>query len=380
VPWLRKDLAKNIALSVISTLVMLFLLEMVLRVTAAVPSRSLEYVTASRWDDQPGPLVPHQSLTDSFKRHLPFTVSTNNLGLRGEDAPAGKPEGTTRVLCLGDSYTFGAYVNDAETWPAQLQTVLRERAAIPRLDVINGGISGFTIVDEMAFLREHGLDLEPDVVVLAFVLNDLADLTRKVSSREMLRIAAEEQENSFVAPLKRQLRQTAIYNMLFIARAWFAKSRGTDPTIQEVDIRHLLKPEYDARTLALFDAYRQHLQEMKALLDERHIGLVLMIYPYWEQIAMHEGDQAQQRLVAMARDLQIPVLDLLPAYRQYDPTGRKFSHMPEDHHPSWRGYRRAARELAPIIEAMLGRPSSPAPQPTPASPAAGSASSVPSPS
>ncbi len=369
---MSREIAKNIALSLISTLVMLFLLEMVLRVTAVVPARSLEYVKASQWAEIPGPLAPNQSYTDSFKRRLPFTVTTNNLGLRGEDTTLAKPAGTVRVLCLGDSYTFGAFVNDAETWPAQLQATLRERNPDRPIEVINGGISGFTIVDELAFLREHGLALEPDAVVVAFVLNDLADLTRRVSSREMLRRSAEEQESSSLAPVKRLLRRTAIYNMLFIARAWLAKERGADPTVQEVDIRHLLAPTYDDQTLELFDRYRGHLLEMKTLLDGPAIGLVFMIYPFWEQIARKEGDHAQQRLARMAAEMGIPVLDLLPAYRKNDPTGRKYFHMPEDHHPSWRGYRTAARQLAPIIEASLSWREQPALQPPPAAPAAGS--------
>ena len=36
--------------------------------------------------------------------------------------------GAARVLCLGDSYTFGAYVDDTETWPAQLEEILKERS------------------------------------------------------------------------------------------------------------------------------------------------------------------------------------------------------------------------------------------------------------
>ncbi|HZI92816.1 MAG TPA: SGNH/GDSL hydrolase family protein [Patescibacteria group bacterium] len=350
----RVDLLKNIALSLVSTLVLLFLIEMVLRVTEVVPVRTLEYATPALWNVNPGPLFPGQSFTDRFKRSLPFRVTVDNLGFRGvKNIQFQKAPGTLRVLCLGDSYTFGAYVDDGETWPAQLETILREDRPERPVEVINAGISGFTILDELQFFKEHGESLKPDVVVVGFVLNDLADLTRRVSSREMLKIASVEGSRPPLGPVKARLRQTAIYNAMFMMKAWLRKTTGNDPTIQEVDIRHLLKPVYDQETLDLFDRYRGHLAELKSILDRDGTPLVLMIFPYWEQVSRNATDQAQQRLIAMAKELNIPTLDLLPSYRQYDPRGRKFFHMPWDHHPSARGYRRAARELAATVEPLL---------------------------
>ena len=350
---LKSELFKNIALAVVSTGLLLFLIEMVLRVTEVVPARTLEYADPTLWRTNVGPLKPGQTFTDRFKRELPYQVTVNHLGLRGRDMSPTKTPGVVRVLCLGDSYTFGAYVYDSETWPAQLEEVLKERDAGREFEVVNAGISGFTIVDELDFLKEHGLDLQPDVVVLAFVLNDLADLTRRVSSREMLKRASEEAAASALGPVKARLRQTAIYNGLFMLKAYFRRMSGSDPTIQEVDIRHLLQKEYDARTLELFEQYRRHLVAMKTLLDQRKIPLVLMIFPYWEQVSQGASDEAQRRLVAIASESGVTPLDLLPSYRRHDPRGRKFFHMPWDHHPSARGYRRAARDLANLLSPLL---------------------------
>jgi len=326
---------------------------MVLRVTEVVPVHTLEYVSPEQWKSTPGPLLPGQQFTDRFKMGLPYRVSVNDLGFRGPETPLVKPAGTYRVLCLGDSYTFGAYVNDEQTWPSQLETRLREEVDSRPIDVINAGISGFTIVDELAFLQEHGLDLEPDAVIVAFVLNDLADMTRSKSSREVLKLSVEENAQDLLGPLKVHLRQTATYNALFLLKAYLRKTTGADDTIQRLDIRHLIRLPYDQTTLDLFDRYREHLAEMKRILDERSIPLVLMIFPYWEQISRNAPDEAQRRLTAMAEELGITVVDLLPTYRRQDPTGRKFFHMPHDHHPSWRGYRSAVGVLAPIREPMI---------------------------
>jgi len=327
---------------------------MVLRGTEMVPVRTLEYATPEMWSRIPGPLLPGQSFTDRYKRSLPFKVSVNNLGFRGAaNIPRSKPAGSFRVLCLGDSYTFGAYVDDSETWPAQLEVALREANPDRQVDVINGGVSGFTIVDELAIVKEQGLSVEPDVVVIGFVLNDLADLTRRVSSREMLRISASESAAYPLGPFKTMLRQTAIYNAMFLMKAWVRKSTGNDPTIQEVGIYHLLKPRFDDSTVRLFEQYKRHLVELKTILDARGIPLVLMIFPYWEQISQGATDEAQRRLEEVSRELHVPTVNLLSSFRRHDAVGRKFFHMPWDHHPSARGYRRAARELATVIEPIL---------------------------
>ena len=54
----------------------------------------------------------------------------NNHGLRDDDFTARKPKGTRRVLCLGDSRTFGYLVDQDEAYPSQLERLLRERYPI----------------------------------------------------------------------------------------------------------------------------------------------------------------------------------------------------------------------------------------------------------
>ena len=41
------------------------------------------------------------------------------------------------------------------------------------IEVINAGIPGYTTYQELEFLKIYGLQMEPDLVVLGFVFNDL---------------------------------------------------------------------------------------------------------------------------------------------------------------------------------------------------------------
>jgi len=95
-------------------------------------------------------------------------VSTNSLGLRGRlEIPLTKSPGTTRVLILGDSFTFGDEVSDDETFPHYLQELN------PDLEVLNFGVHGYGHDQMLLLLKELGLPHDPDVVVLGFVFHDM---------------------------------------------------------------------------------------------------------------------------------------------------------------------------------------------------------------
>lgn len=94
-------------------------------------------------------------------------ISINSLGLRGPEVSLLKEPGRKRILAIGDSYTFGLFVGDGDTYPAQLEKALHEQH--PRLEVLNGGYAaGFESDEHYAWLSRRGLEFNPDVVVHGF--------------------------------------------------------------------------------------------------------------------------------------------------------------------------------------------------------------------
>jgi lysophospholipase L1-like esterase len=93
-------------------------------------------------------------------------VTINALGLRGAEPAMRRP--ACRILCLGDSITFGYGVGDDETYPAALARTLAGRD----VEVLNGGVTGYTSHQSRKLLERVGPALRPDVVTVCIGWND----------------------------------------------------------------------------------------------------------------------------------------------------------------------------------------------------------------
>lgn len=107
----------------------------------------------------------------------------NRCQIRDREAACDpKPAGERRVVCLGDSFTFGWGVPIEKTWVRRVERELRTRD--DRVRTINCGASGTLFVDEhWHSLRARFHAFDPDVVVVTLCLNDLIPSTHQLSHR-----------------------------------------------------------------------------------------------------------------------------------------------------------------------------------------------------
>ena len=95
-------------------------------------------------------------------------LNTNALGFRDtREYTEAKDSGKVRIVLLGDSFTFGETVSDDESYAYRLQQLL------PRAEVMNFGVHGYAHDQMLILLREQGLRLKPDIVMLGFISDDM---------------------------------------------------------------------------------------------------------------------------------------------------------------------------------------------------------------
>jgi len=116
-----------------------------------------------------------------------FTVvSTNAQSFRADYPIGAKPAGTFRIVCLGDSVTFGYRVppvwpdkpNDYnpewQPFPMLLEKELRKANPNRSIEVFPMAVPGYTSHQGLAWLR-HDIDyLQPDMVIASFGWNDVS--------------------------------------------------------------------------------------------------------------------------------------------------------------------------------------------------------------
>ncbi len=101
-------------------------------------------------------------------------------GWRGPYRTAAKPGGRFRIVCVGDSTTYGLSYPCEMSWPSQLEALLNADLAWTRkygvTEVINLGGPGYGTDQEFLALKKHGLLFQPDLVIVHLCVNDFADV------------------------------------------------------------------------------------------------------------------------------------------------------------------------------------------------------------
>lgn len=233
-------------------------------------------------------------------------IVINSLGLRDVEVSQKKPPGTLRVLCLGDSYTFGTGVAAEETYPKQLEALMRRRWPHRRVEVLNFGIPGFNTAQEAVALRERALLFEPDVIVLAFTVANDAEV---VPAPIPVRYAPLNWMKDLFRPLHLyQFVGRHYYRLAYRATAAVPGTGQGDAVARRIA---LYRWEYSDANPGWHET-RAGLREIAALAERQGIRLLVMLWPILEFFDNYPYRFAHEAVTAAVAG-RAEVLDLLPA-------------------------------------------------------------------
>jgi lysophospholipase L1-like esterase len=111
-------------------------------------------------------------LPDDLENNPVWEIALNSRGFRDTEFPAPKHPQSFRILCLGDSWTFGANVGQDMTYPSQLGELLRRNHPDKQFEVLNAGVLGYSSFQGLELLKMIIEGLNPDLVIIGFAMND----------------------------------------------------------------------------------------------------------------------------------------------------------------------------------------------------------------
>jgi hypothetical protein len=270
----------------------------------------------------------------------------NSRGYRDLERAVPKPAGVRRAVCLGDSFTWGTGVLFDDTWPQRIERLLsRERGE--RWEAVNLGEEGLNTVQEAAKLASEGMAYEPDVVVLAYVLNDSEDGSA-AEARRVSDWVAERRESA--AGSRSLLDRSALVRL--VRGRWFATAENR----RRISGFHSMYAEGDPGWVA----GRQGLRAMAGSCKERGVPLVVAIFPLLgnDLDDRYPFTAIHARVAQAAGEAGARVVDLLPWYRGLDWRVLTVDG-PRDEHPNEVALRIASQAIAREVDEVVPRPASP---------------------
>lgn len=317
----RRSWIKNLALLLGSVCFLLLLLNGVyVLVRDGDVGETTTRVTISRRSDLPG--VRHEYIPGVRTTADGVEVAINALGFRDREFPPEKPDGTCRIVALGDSITFGQGVPLADTYPKQLEALLRgSQDDGHAYEVLNAGVQGYNTLQEAAVLRHRILPLQPDLLLLGFTETNDPEIEslRAFSLRDRLREHA---------PV---VLKVPLFNYL----AARVERKLTDEDWYRFT-QEIYAPEGKP-----WRACREALRDIRDLCADHGVELLVVLFPclYHEDVFRSQREQLEGTLEA----LSMPYLETFPLLAEI-PAERL--HVSEtDHHPSAWVHRRFAEAI-----------------------------------
>ena len=244
-------------------------------------------------------------------------VQVNAKGLRGPELDYARRPGAARILYLGDSVTVGYRLpSHADSYPYLTAERLQRRVG-RAIETVNGGVNGYSTWQEVRWLEREGIRYQPDLIVLGFVLNDVAG---EVEARRGWRGPASKQlalsVSSRIDRIANYSALVALARQAALAVRFGRDVRGGAMREELFGVRRLVDDPEGADVREAWAVTRGDLDRLATLCRRRQIRLCLVIFPYTFQVGVARGaDDPQRRLLEFGRQLGIPALDLLPVLR-----------------------------------------------------------------
>jgi lysophospholipase L1-like esterase len=265
------------------------------------------------------PRLPFHHYPNKQGTYYGADVSINSLGFRDREYGAVIPENTKRVILLGDSFTFGWGVSLDALFSKQVEKMLNDSGYA--CEVINMGIGNYNSTMEVELFKWKGKNLNPDLVVLMYFIND----TEPVPPRR--------------SPVSYSIMRSSYFFAFMFDRLVRLRASLAETFEWGAYYRRLYSPD-NADNLAMNTA---SINELVGICRRSDTNLLIVNIPEMHDFENYQFSYATDYIAGLAREGDVPFIDLLPSFSEYVPESLWVS--PEDPHASARAHSIIAREI-----------------------------------
>jgi lysophospholipase L1-like esterase len=253
------------------------------------------------------------SIPAEFKNNPKWEVKLNSEGFRNPEFSTAKPPNTVRIVCLGDSWTFGHNADQDKTYPQRLAVLLKESFPNMNIEVLNLGMLASTSHIGLQLLQQRALSLNPDIVLIGYSMNDAYltgwhDKDVLVPRTHHFRLRKFLTENSELFKLVTYLGQARKFETITMTDHLKASSDPNEQFVYEswVSAEALEVKDYErleSRLRVTPADYEKNIKEMIRLIRERGAVPILL------HNELRAGSPYQSALRKLSAEEQVTLVD-----------------------------------------------------------------------
>ncbi len=275
------------------------------------------------------------------------TYATNEHGMRDRSRTRSRSrtregaQGKVRIVTLGDSITFGYWVDQADVYTAKLESLVEaNKLGEVGLEVLNFGVSGYNLDQEIETLRSKAMRFDPDIILFGLCLNDIDSpfsyeygLTAGATERQG-QAGPSEKLQTWLRSNSRLAAWIHYRRVEYDARKQWAEARewqiGNGSDNLRLQLRQVLVPR---------------MQEIAQIAAGRDV--VVMLFPSFDVVdGNYKNDWFHEEVGGTARSAGLHYLDLRDDFHHLPPEETSVDVV----HPSPWGHLIAAHRLALFLQ------------------------------
>jgi len=137
-------------------------------------------------DEQTGySLIPSRETRLKYNNY-DYILRTNSLGLASPEISPGKDPGEFRIFTIGDAFTMPEGMEYGSAYPSILENDLRTSCPETKINVVNGGVTGYGPNEFLAQMEKYLDTIRPNLVINQFFVNEFQEINLELNSRNSM--------------------------------------------------------------------------------------------------------------------------------------------------------------------------------------------------